>query len=1180
VASDPKRVQAVFLQAVELPSANRASVLSCECGDDRELRQRVEALLQAHDEPDSFLEKPARDAGATEDEQLVEWEDGPGTIIGPYKLLEQIGEGGFGVVYMAEQQHPVRRKVALKVLKPGMDTRQVVARFEAERQALALMDHPYIAHVLDAGTTDWGRPYFVMELIRGIPITQFCDDNRLTPRERLELFVTVCQAVQHAHQKGIIHRDLKPSNVLVTLLDGTPTVKVIDFGIAKALGQERLTDKTLFTGLAHMIGTPLYMSPEQAEINGRDVDTRTDIYALGVPLYELLTGTTPFDKERLKEASYDEIRRIIREEEPIKPSTRINTLGQVATTVSANRKSEPRCLSQLFRGELDWIVMKALEKDRNRRYESASAFAGDVQRYLHDEPVLACPPSLLYRLRKFARRNKRVVVLSAAAILLLSAATVVSSYFAIQADKRAREAIRQKERGETNLYHSLVGEARALRLARVVGYRQQAWDRIRKAMELDTPVKDNEKLRQEAVACMGDFVGLEPIIWKQFPAKISAVALDPQGEQVVIGLKDGRVLLRQVSTGAEAQLQAHDSQVDALAFGPGGNMFVSAQSNGTIKVWEPDVSGAWRCARILSIAPSDDVLNATWLRSIWLAITPDGKHLAACSKGTSVVSMFSLAGGSRIADYTEAGILLCGLALSADSHLLAAGYKSKDTDLRVVSATTAGLVGASLGQGPLLAASALIPGIRKAEHGILVWDLDSREIKQRLAVPTAIGVAGVAFSPDGRFLACAYHGGVALYETTGFQRHLLRQGDIVHSVAISLHRQFVALSSEFGIVRVLDPLMNREVAVLLHPDTPHSVVFSRSGRILVSADERSVRIWQLPGTKEKLVLPGRANGLAFSPDGGLLASVGGDQNHSVIIWNPATGQFIKELRPFRAYAEAVAFSPDGRMLAAGDFAGAIRIWQVGSWKELASFERGASQVEASQRIWEVAFSPNGRYFAAASGRGGLAIWSVQEADRGARPTLQEISGPRGQNVTSFCFSPAGTRLAWVSAGPQEFGGHTVHLWDLQKSKALPGPTSYLANFRHALAFSPDGAHLTFINDQEEVEVWNVDRNQQAYCFGHEDIKQGSWEVALSADGAWLALGCSPTVTIWDTATRKLLLALPDEHSLIPSMAWGPERELLAVATCGGEIGIWNIPIIRAELAELGLDWQRAPGFLR
>jgi serine/threonine protein kinase/Tfp pilus assembly protein PilF len=408
------QAKSIFLAAIEdhVPEQWPAFVEQACAGDVR-LRAEVERLLRAQSEMGSFHEMP-RSARLVPGQAA--FNEGPGTVIGPYKLLEQIGEGGFGVVYMAEQQHPVRRKVALKVLKPGLDTKQVVARFEAERQALALMDHPHVAHVLDAGATDAGRPYFVMELIRGIPITQFCDDNRLTPRERLELFATVCQAVQHAHQKGIIHRDLKPSNVPVTLLDGTPVVKVIDFGIAKALGQERLTDKTLFTGFAQRIGTPLYMSPEHAEMSGQDVDTRTDIYGLGVLLYELLTRTTPFHKERLQDASYDEIRRILREEEPAKPSTRISTLGQAATTVSANRKSEPRRLSQLFRRELDWIVMKALEKDRNRRYDTASAFAADVQRYLDDEPEQACPPTLAQRAAKWSRRHRSVVW---AAVLLM-----------------------------------------------------------------------------------------------------------------------------------------------------------------------------------------------------------------------------------------------------------------------------------------------------------------------------------------------------------------------------------------------------------------------------------------------------------------------------------------------------------------------------------------------------------------------------------------------------------------------------------------------------------------------------------------------------------------------------------------------------------------------------------------
>jgi tetratricopeptide (TPR) repeat protein len=406
--SIPEKARDLFLHAVgKLPTEQWDDYVAAACSGDAELEQQVRRYLQVHREAGSFLESPAFGV-VTVDDPITER---PGTVIGPYKLLEQIGEGGFGVVFMAEQQQPIRRKVALKVLKPGMDTRHVIARFEVERQALALMDHPNIAKVLDGGQTNSGRPYFVMDLVKGVPITEYCDQSQLTPRQRLELFLSVCQAIQHAHQKGIIHRDIKPSNVLVTMQDGAPLVKVIDFGIAKTLGQQ-LTDKTLFTGFAQMIGTPLYMSPEQAAVSNVDVDTRSDIYSLGVLLYELLTGTTPFDSARFKDVGYDEIRRIIREEEPPKPSTRISTLGQAATTASTKRKSDPKQLSRLFKGELDWIVMKALEKDRNRRYETANAFALDVQRYLADEPVQACPPSAWYRFRKFTRRNRRVLAVA------------------------------------------------------------------------------------------------------------------------------------------------------------------------------------------------------------------------------------------------------------------------------------------------------------------------------------------------------------------------------------------------------------------------------------------------------------------------------------------------------------------------------------------------------------------------------------------------------------------------------------------------------------------------------------------------------------------------------------------------------------------------------------------------
>jgi serine/threonine protein kinase/tetratricopeptide (TPR) repeat protein len=449
--SDPKRVQAIFLTAVEQPDpAARAAVLARECGGDADLRGRVEALLKANDDPASFLDRPAVDAvpdgtgafapGPDDSAPPGLAAEAPGQWVGPYRLLQEIGEGGMGTVWMAEQEHPVRRRVALKVIKPGMDSAQVVARFEAERQALALMDHQNIAKVLDAGTAPLGRPYFVMELIKGVPITKFCDEHHLTPRERLELFVPVCQAVQHAHQKGVIHRDLKPSNVLVTLYDGRPVPKVIDFGVAKALHQ-RLTDRTLFTGFGAVVGTLEYMAPEQAALSHLDVDTRSDVYSLGVLLYELLTGTTPFERKRLRQAALDEMLRIIREEEPPRPSTRLSESGDSLPSIAAARKTEPAKLSRLMKGELDWIVMKALDKDRGRRYETANGFARDVQRYLADEPVEACPPSAGYRLRKFARKHRRLLITAAAFVILLALAAAVSTGLAVWALRSQRTAI-------------------------------------------------------------------------------------------------------------------------------------------------------------------------------------------------------------------------------------------------------------------------------------------------------------------------------------------------------------------------------------------------------------------------------------------------------------------------------------------------------------------------------------------------------------------------------------------------------------------------------------------------------------------------------------------------------------------------------------------------------------------
>jgi WD40 repeat protein/serine/threonine protein kinase/tetratricopeptide (TPR) repeat protein len=1125
------KARPIFFEAIEQPSPEGLALfLEAACGRDQTLRARVEELLHAHDQAGNFLGGPSRRAGDTDDAAP----ERPGVSIGPYKLLQQIGEGGFGIVYMAEQDQPVRRRVALKIIRPGMDSAQVIARFEAERQALALMDHQNIAKVYDAGTTPTGRPYFVMELVHGVPMIKYCDANHLTVRERLELFVPVCQAIQHAHQKGIIHRDLKPSNVLVCLYDDRPVPKVIDFGVAKAT-EQRLTERTMFTQYGQIIGTFEYMSPEQAEMNQLGVDTRSDIYSLGVMLYELLTGSTPF--QRLREAGLNEILRMIKEEEPPRPSTRLSS-SQEAAKIASARRTEPVKLARVVRGELDWIVMKALEKDRTRRYETASGFARDIQRYLADEPVEACPPSAAYKLRKFARKNRRVLATACAFVLLLAAAALASTWQAVLATLATTRALQaqglaeqaqgaaqaERQQAVTNLYHARVEEAAALRRARGLGYRAKVFDRLKEALQLDTPDKDTDQLRDEAVACLGDFVGLEPIILEDFlhsdgtPAGVQKIALTPDGAHIAIALDkdvhgDAAIEIRNVSTRAVRARFGEAAAGLGMDPDPARRWLVTATARGTIKVW-PDYG--------TDGAPAMQTME---MGANFAGMSTNGRFAAALSKHKDLLVVWDVARQEIKA------------RLKVPSAEFDGPFQVSDNGQWVAQA---------YGDGGKLYA--------------LVWNIPVPEPRKIVFAKTHQDTQVLSISADGRLLACQ-HGddGLVLFDVPqGVPRPLIRSmGGQQLAACFSQDSRFLGCMGGLW-----DVSRHQEVAALEHPGAgnTYSATFSADGNTFATANRalHSVRIWKLAGTGEKLVLAGHDGlvaDLAFSPDGKVLASASKDRK--VKVWDVATGRLRRTLPGvesiFPSSIQSVDFSPDGRLLATGQFglaAEPVQVWDLATGKAFVPPDD-----ELGQRAYGVAFSPDGKILAACGD--GLTLWRVAEAAKGAggapRLTFHRLVHLPGLRSLYVRISPNGKRLAWSDHDL------LVCLWDLENGREIPFIGPLVPGWRN-LAFFPDSDHLTFRNLKEIVETWDTRTTRWASSWGP------GWGAAGSSDGRWLA-----TSALWSPTGARLFLLPQERQSWTTAVSRDGQR--LAAGMIDGELMIWNVPSIHDQLAGLGLAWR-------
>jgi WD40 repeat protein/tRNA A-37 threonylcarbamoyl transferase component Bud32 len=1114
--ADPARVKCLFAAALELTDpAARGPFLDRECGDDSDLRRRLAALFAAHDNPESALERPFAAPAPTgpftpEADRAAAATSAGQVVAGRYKLLEAIGEGGMGEVWVADQLEPIRRRVALKMIKPGMDSRSVLARFEAERQALALMDHPNIARVLDAGTTEDGRPFFVMELVKGTPITEFCDRRRLSPRQRLELFVPVCHAIQHAHQKGVIHRDIKPGNVLVALHDERPVPKVIDFGVAKAVGQQ-LTEKTIYTGFGALVGTPAYMAPEQATFNQLDVDTRADVYALGVLLYELLAGSPPFDPERLRKAAIDEVLRLVREEEPPRPSARLST-SRARATIAAVRQSDPDKLARLVRGELDWIVMKALEKDRNRRYDTANALAKDVERYLEDEPVEACPPGLGYRLIKYYRRNRAAITSALVLATALVVGTTLSIWQASRAFVAEVRAERERDealasRGEAEQSRSEADRKRvetndALQKLRLVQEQLKAdqylWDMqlLPLAFEANN-IAEVQRVLDRHIPRAGntDHRGFEWYYWDR------QLHTDVRTDRLPDVTETGRVV--------EWVASPDGSRVARFTTPVGGNG--DPEEPPTLIVWDV----AARKVVLRHRMPIEKPVNKSYTSPSPKTplFSPDGKRVA-------------IEWGFR-SPPPPAGV--------GDAHL----RQVVDVDSGKVLLNREGERGPL---GNVVSYSAFSPdgrrlagvlrtygptGLPLVSGEVRVWDLGTgKEVCPPLA---ATALADSPFNPDGTLLVTqkrtAKGTRVSVWDLAGGRENA---GWDVPS------RDLLALA--------LSPDGTRLAGAARVPPRPGGP------KIGNPPAEPQVIVWDISGKELCSFTPPRPNSrttgmrLYFSPDGARLAVAEQSADPAALrgtrgaltIWDAATGKLLPapaglEIHDWSSVSgRGPAFSPDGKQIAnvAGNV---LHTWDVETGKPLLTLRGHVEPIAArgftadGRRLWSV--EPNGL----------LKEWDLGPEHVEIRFVAPGIRSGPGNNPTStfqFAASPDGSRVASVielrtGAEANVPGVAAVRVWDAGgKSVQILQPPP-----READAERPPGCGLALSRDGRRAVLTR-------YNSGFDSAKQ-------------LETAPPPDVTVWDVESKTVLLHQQLERGQNPHLAISPDGKTVAVVSRPG-----------------------------
>jgi WD40 repeat protein/serine/threonine protein kinase len=1134
------RARKLFADALERDPSARERYIAERCGPDRVLADRVIALLRAFLDADSVIPTVLN----------VEHErEHDGAMIGPYRLLEIIGEGGFGIVWLAERREPMVQRVALKVIKPGMDSKGVIARFEQERQALAVMDHPNVAKVFDGGITPSGRPYFVMEYVKGEPITQFCDRQRMTLRQRLELFVPVCEAVQHAHLKGIIHRDISPSNILVSERDGQPQPKIIDFGVAKAI-THTLTDRTIFTGTGQIIGKPEYMSPEQAEMGATDIDTRTDVYSLGVVLYELLSGLLPFDPKALRSAGYDAIRKVLREQDPPKPSTRLSTTDAASgEDIGRRRQAQREALATELRSELEWIPLKALRKDRTLRYQSPSDMARDVRNYLSGKPLDAGPESATYRIRKFVHRHRGVVAATSAVILALVLGLAGTLWQAGEATREAAAArAAEAEQGR-------LAESESKARIRADAKAAEA-DHARKAAELEAYVANlaaadasavaNEPARVRAGldACPEALRGWE---WRWLNARsdsslavlrghegaVTSAALSPDGTRIVTASSDHTARVWDASSAAEvAVLRGHEGGVVSAAFSPDGTRIVTASWDNTARVW--DAASGKELA----------VLRGHERGVESVAFSPDGTRILTASVDKTA-RVWDAASGKELAVLRGHEGAVTSAAFSPDgARIVTASF---DITARIWDAASGKELAALRGHGSWVNFAAFSPdGARivtaSRDRTARVWDGASGKDPPVLRGHEG-GVLSAAFSPDGlRVLTASEDKTARVWDVaSGKELAVLRGHEgAVTSAAFGPDGARIVTASHDRTARVWNASSGEELAVLRgHESWVISAAFSPDGaRIVTASFDMTARVWDAASGKNPPVLRGHEGGVAsaaFSPDGTRIVTASADRTARV--WDATDGKELAVLNGHLARPRSAAFSPDSTRIVTASDDKTARVWDAASGKELAVLRGHDGEVMSA------AFSPDGARIVTASYDSTSRVWDAASG--------KELAVLRGHEsfVYSAAFSPDGARIVTASHD------RTARVWNAASGKELAVLRGH-ESLVNSAAFSPNGARIVTASSDHTARVWDASSAEEAAVLrGHED---GVVSAAFSPDSLRILTASEDkTAGVWDAASGRELAVLRGHEGGVASAAFSPDGSRIITASLDGTARVWD-----------------------